>query len=242
MQYVYYFEDYWGNILYVGKTSNIYRRMREHFLKGHLPTECYQNVKSIYYAETGMSKYDNEIIETLLIDNLKPLYNTEKVFIERSNLASYKLPDLSWSPIYIDYMYPDLVSKHLRPYIFFNDSYPSKEKQILLIEYNINILKKHRGLVCYIFPGLVHSTNDPLFEDMILIYEKVKKNLNFNNYDLDEPLNACNAKYNYVSFYLSDPPNASFNKMLEYGLFEKSPNETDQYYSHPLVFSIKQFL
>ena len=58
MNYLYYFLDYNNTIIYIGKTGNIKRRMKEHFLQGHLPKECYDNVYQIMYACVNDSKYD----------------------------------------------------------------------------------------------------------------------------------------------------------------------------------------
>ena len=47
--YVYKFSDFNNNVIYVGKTNNIYNRMKQHFEgNGHLPMECYSSVKIFF--------------------------------------------------------------------------------------------------------------------------------------------------------------------------------------------------
>ena len=85
--YVYRFLDSEGNIIYVGRTTNIYYRMSQHFgSKGHLPKKAYEEVEKIEYTildnETAMI-----ICEIYFINKNKPKYNTSdlyrgKVFLE----------------------------------------------------------------------------------------------------------------------------------------------------------------
>lgn len=48
--YIYRFLNKSGEIMYIGKTDNIIRRMQQHFSRqGRLPKECYKSVKVIEY-------------------------------------------------------------------------------------------------------------------------------------------------------------------------------------------------
>ena len=96
--YVYRFLDADGNIIYIGKTNNIEKRMsNQHFSSsGHLTRECYVGTDSIGYAEL---KSDNamRIYEIYLISKHKPLYNQE--FNYRDEGMDIELPE----PIWIEY-------------------------------------------------------------------------------------------------------------------------------------------
>ena len=82
MNYLYYFKNFNDEIIYAGETGHLRRRMEEHFTKGHLPADCYAQIDKVFIAETGESKHDTEICETLLINKYKPKYNKEKKFNE----------------------------------------------------------------------------------------------------------------------------------------------------------------
>ena len=80
--YVYKFVDYTDTIIYIGKTEDIDRRMKQHFNgKGHLDKECYDSVCEIYYIKLD-GKTNMDIYETYLINKYRPKYNKEKQFNE----------------------------------------------------------------------------------------------------------------------------------------------------------------
>lgn len=73
--YVYRFIDSKGQILYVGKTVDIDRRMREHFGgKGHLKDVCYNSTCKIEFMKFD-TEVDSLIAETYFINLWKPPYN-----------------------------------------------------------------------------------------------------------------------------------------------------------------------
>ncbi|MGL5718828.1 MAG: nucleotide excision repair endonuclease [Paraclostridium sp.] len=74
MAYTYRFKDINGNIIYIGKTVNLDRRIHDHFNKGHLPKECYQSVAVIEYQK-HKTESDSLIWETYYITKYSPKYN-----------------------------------------------------------------------------------------------------------------------------------------------------------------------
>jgi excinuclease UvrABC nuclease subunit len=94
MSYVYKFIDNENNVIYVGRTENITRRItKEHFTKnGHLPKTCYDKCCRIEYAKVK-SLNESRLYELYLISKYKPEYNS--VFSEGGELT-FELPSLEW--------------------------------------------------------------------------------------------------------------------------------------------------
>ena len=84
---VYRFRDIYNNIIYVGSSKNIDRRIHSHFSKsGHLPKECYQSVAIIEVTKTPT--YGKALdLEIFLINKYKPKYNKR----EKSNNINSKV-------------------------------------------------------------------------------------------------------------------------------------------------------
>ena len=74
MSYVYRFIDGKGNIIYIGKTVNINRRMQQLFSNGHLDKHCYNSVAKIEYQKYK-TESDSLIMETYYITKYSPKYN-----------------------------------------------------------------------------------------------------------------------------------------------------------------------
>ncbi len=75
--YVYKFEDINSNILYVGRTKDIDRRMGEHFGgRGHIKGNCYRDTAMVYYADVG-TEGNSIVIEDFLINKYHPPYNIQ---------------------------------------------------------------------------------------------------------------------------------------------------------------------
>ena len=73
--YVYRFLDKDFTVIYIGKTTNLHTRMKQHFgTKGHLPKDCYDNVYRVDYIEVH-TKLDMDIKELYYIGKLQPTYN-----------------------------------------------------------------------------------------------------------------------------------------------------------------------
>ena len=75
MYYVYRFLSVEEEILYVGYTKNIKKRLNIHFTNGHLPSECYEKIKRIEYIEVQL-KSEAIIYEIYYINKFKPKFNT----------------------------------------------------------------------------------------------------------------------------------------------------------------------
>ena len=75
VSYCYRFKDINGNVIYVGKTVDINKRMAQHFRgKGHLDKECYKSVARIEYQKYK-TESDALIYETYYITKYSPKYN-----------------------------------------------------------------------------------------------------------------------------------------------------------------------
>lgn len=76
MAYVYRFLDTAYNTIYVGKTVNIDRRIKDHFTRGHLARECYDSVKVIEYIKVN-TEADSLLVEQYFINKYHPRYNKQ---------------------------------------------------------------------------------------------------------------------------------------------------------------------
>ena len=171
MNYVYYFKDFEDNIIYVGKTGNYKRRMKEHFTKGHLPSECYDEVNKIFVSVVNDSKYDTEICETLLINKYKPKYNVEKKFNENEYKTRYKLLHLDFFEIYYNFETNEVSTKPFEYKCYLASSASEKANEV--IKYNISYIEKKRS---HIKRYLENFISDDLLEDVLKIYKKVLNN------------------------------------------------------------------
>lgn len=92
--YVYRFLNQANQVIYVGRTNNIIRRIRQqHFgNNGHLPKECYNETKTVEYAKVA-SQNDAILYELYYIEKYHPLYNTSDI---GGGAFSVELDELSW--------------------------------------------------------------------------------------------------------------------------------------------------
>lgn len=75
VSYCYRFKDINGNIIYVGKTVDMSKRMEQHFGgRGHLDKSCYKSVAVIEYQKYK-TESDSLIMETYYITKYSPKYN-----------------------------------------------------------------------------------------------------------------------------------------------------------------------
>lgn len=90
---IYRFLDKDNNIIYVGKTINLERRLEQHFGKyGHLSKECYENVKKIEYIK--IKKEINRSIEELYyINKYQPIFNIKD---KNSGTTSIEIKERKW--------------------------------------------------------------------------------------------------------------------------------------------------
>lgn len=75
MAYIYRFKDINDNVIYIGYTGQqLSERINQHWTKGHLPKKCYSSVSKIEYQKYK-TKADAQIMEVIMINKYKPLYN-----------------------------------------------------------------------------------------------------------------------------------------------------------------------
>lgn len=99
--YLYRFLNINGDILYIGRTSDIGRRiLKEHFTANtHLPNECYLETEKVEYTEIV---YESEEVayEAILINQYAPKYNIQ--FKDDGNFA-IQLPEFVWKEFKWEY-------------------------------------------------------------------------------------------------------------------------------------------
>ena len=76
--YIYRFLDKEDNLLYIGRTNDINRRiLKEHFTAlGHLPLECYSSIEKVQYAKLE-NESEQVAYEAILINKLRPKFNIQ---------------------------------------------------------------------------------------------------------------------------------------------------------------------
>lgn len=189
MNYLYYFLNKDDEIIYIGKTKDLKRRMKEHFLKGHLDQECYRNVYKIMATEVNDSKYDTEICETLLINKYKPIYNTDKKYNENNNKTSFNLIDLHFEELYLDF-YDDILFIHKEKKMpdCYSTTLTKKKQCETFLDYNLGVLKHKLGLLKKYSNNLYEDCNDWLIDELISVIQLIKENIDVEYSDIDEPL------------------------------------------------------
>lgn len=99
--YIYRFIDKDGNVIYIGRTKDIRRRIiKEHFTcKTHLPNESYFEVEKIEYAEFS-NESEQVAYEAILINKEKPKYNIQ---FKDGGCFDVNLPKIKWMLFEWDY-------------------------------------------------------------------------------------------------------------------------------------------
>lgn len=96
MPYIYKFLDEQDNVIYIGRTNNIIRRIRnEHFSntkQGHLPQACYNQTANVHYAEVA-SQNEAKMYELYYIEQYHPIYNQADI---GGGAFSFELEALIW--------------------------------------------------------------------------------------------------------------------------------------------------
>ncbi|UGO50977.1 GIY-YIG nuclease family protein [Bacillus phage vB_BanS_Nate] len=102
--YVYRFLNKLNEVIYVGRTNNLKRRMTyEHFSKyGHLPQQCYQECGTVEFMEIE-SETEMKIYELYLINKYNPKYN---VIENKNDDFTFNLEE-HWT----EYKNNDIISK-----------------------------------------------------------------------------------------------------------------------------------
>ena len=99
--YIYRFLDEDDNILYIGRTNDIRRRIiTEHFTNNtHLCKECYIETAKVEYSEFS-NESEKVAYEAILINKFKPKYNIQ---FNDSAEFNVKLPEIKWKDFEWDY-------------------------------------------------------------------------------------------------------------------------------------------
>ena len=138
--YIYMFYDYNDQVIYVGKTGNIWKRMANHFTKGHLPKACYEQVHHIQYAKVG-SQFNAEIYETFYIEQFHPKFNTDKKYKEDTKDLSLDFPKPEWKPFYFERVADGI--KFLHSGLPYMEADTVIEQADQAIQMNLNIIRYH---------------------------------------------------------------------------------------------------
>ena len=89
----YRFLDNQANTIYIGSSKNIHRRLfSQHFKRGHLPQECYNNTAKIEIIKT--KDYPTALaLEIYLIDKYLPRYNKKDKRKDLFNSTKFDNPE-----------------------------------------------------------------------------------------------------------------------------------------------------
>ncbi|MBP3930116.1 MAG: GIY-YIG nuclease family protein [Peptostreptococcaceae bacterium] len=89
----YRFLDNQANTIYIGSSKNIHRRLfSQHFKKGHLPSECYNNTAKVEIIKT--KDYPTALaLEIYLIDKYLPRYNKKDKRKDLFNSTKFDNPE-----------------------------------------------------------------------------------------------------------------------------------------------------
>ncbi|MBP1565974.1 MAG: GIY-YIG nuclease family protein [Oscillospiraceae bacterium] len=139
--YLYRFLNEQDNVLYIGRTNDIRRRIiKEHFTKNtHLSKECYAETIKVEYSEFN-NESEEVAYEAILINKIKPKYNVQFKDNAKFNI---KLPEIKWQPFEWDFKGQMEIMKELKDEtipihtILYDviEKYASPEK---LLQYNIH--------------------------------------------------------------------------------------------------------
>lgn len=99
--YLYRFLDENDNVLYIGRTNDIRRRiMMEHFTANtHLSKECYAETRKVEYSEFS-NESEEVVYEAILINKIKPKYNKQ---FNDDAVFNVELPPIKWKPFEWDF-------------------------------------------------------------------------------------------------------------------------------------------
>lgn len=205
MSYVYKFIDYQDNIIYIGKTNNLEKRMQQHFFRGHLDKECYNHVKQIFFMFVD-GKTNVDMMETFLINKYHPKYNTEKQFNEilklhNNDFLSYE--EGEWLELYFVFRNNNIIlsTKPIKPR-YYDTSLTYKDRCVELIEHNIEIMKHCMGFYEYFFNNVI-SEMEEFLQYFILIHKEIMNGaININESNVDEPICEENS-YEYIAFNIN---------------------------------------
>ena len=228
MNYVYKFINYDGEIIYIGKTSNIKNRMKQHFgSHPHLDKECYERVYKIYYARVA-SQYNAEVLETYLINKFHPIYNSDKNYVRDENQFELEIEEPEWRELYF------LKVKTKRGYsnIQFLESFPHylenrlmlQESIKLALQYNFSKIECYHYEFLYLAPSFMASIFNS-FEELKQMYIYAEKYMDVNETNMDKVISLSGEEQieeNFIAFRINNLLELTkniphFNLLLRYG-------------------------
>ena len=167
--YVYKY-TYYGTIIYIGQTINLFNRHNQHMNEEQFLT-LDRNELKLYYFKVNHSSEMN-IWETILINKYRPIYNKKSKFKDfDQRLLSFEEP--TWH-IYGLGSKSDLIEETLREEM-------SKNKEIIISNQDINLFCRTRKVLKLItFDKLPKDITKPELDRILYLTfdeEKVKLNL-----------------------------------------------------------------
>lgn len=92
--YIYKFKNKEGKVIYVGRTNNFKRRVKEeHFGgRGHLPEECYAETEYVSFGRVN-SENESKMYELYYIEKYTPKYNTQGT---GGGKITFIMPEIEW--------------------------------------------------------------------------------------------------------------------------------------------------
>lgn len=141
--YVYRFKNYKGDIIYIGKTQNMYNRMLQHFQDRSMKQINYGTVAMIEFAECKTVE-DMDFWEKYLIGKYKPIYNIKGI---DKDVSGIKMPtELKWE----EYR-NEKIEKKMGFCTY--ESFSDLENEIFRLESKLNAYEKAEKPACGICGG-----------------------------------------------------------------------------------------
>lgn len=229
MNFVYKFINYDNEIIYIGKTSDIKKRMKQHFSShAHLPKECYEQVYKIYFSNVN-SKYNAEILETLLINKYSPIFNKDKKYQKDVSDINIDAAEPEWKELH----FLKSITQNNLPNIEFLTSYPPYINRRLMpqecmkkaLDYNFRKIQCYKYEFEHACPNILKRIG---LKQIMNLYEYASRNLNLRESNIDEYVRATpeeQFKENYIAFNLENMKNVlllmpDFDLLLKYGIIE----------------------
>lgn len=204
MNYIYRFINYDDVVIYIGKTGNIKNRMRQHFTRGHLPPECYEQIARIEYAKVG-TEYNAEIYETFYIETYHPIFNTDKKYKEKSDDIRVEMPKIKWEPLYFERCDTGILFHEPNiPLLYLNPGLRHFEQIKEVMSMNLRVIKYHPYLLAH--SRLLQKVLGEKTEGALLqLYTYVSGTVSVLDSDLNEILGGTVDEQilsNYIAFQL----------------------------------------
>lgn len=162
--FVYLFLNHKKEILYVGKTDNLKRRMSQHFTKNaHLPADCYDETYDVVVLPF-LKEVDMTTTEIMFINAFSPKYNKalktkkyEHIHINQENYKSFTISAFTGNVLY--------------------------DKKILLLLDVLNLQRKKqqviKNIALYANKNALHfENNDYRVEDELLFENEIYEYIN----------------------------------------------------------------